>query len=120
MTTDTRDRLLLGALLDGATEVPVPTTRRNPARWPGYEPKTAVRVLRLQVGLIAAVWDFTAYGGSFGKNDATALVAAAELARSTRTPLLTVVRSGGTRLQEGVTALVGMSDPRRSARPGCR
>jgi hypothetical protein len=26
------------------------------------------------------VWDFTAYGGSFGEDDATALVAAARLA----------------------------------------
>ncbi len=108
MTSDTRDRLLLGSLLDGATRVPVPAARRDPSRWPGYEPRSAVRVLRLPVGLVAAVWDFGAYGGSFGEDDAGALVAAAELARSTRTPLLTVVRSGGTRLQEGMAALVGI------------
>ncbi len=103
-----RDHLLLGTLLDGAAELSVPAARRDPARWPGYEPRTAVRVLRLPVGAVAALWDFGAYGGSFGEDDAAALVAAAELARATRTPLLTVVRSGGTRLQEGMAALVGI------------
>ena len=103
-----RDRLLLGALLQGASRVPVPAARRDPSRWPGCQPRTAVRVLRLPVGLVAALWDFEACGGSFGEDDATALVAAAGLARSTRTPLLTVIRSGGTRLQEGMAALVGI------------
>jgi acetyl-CoA carboxylase carboxyltransferase component len=54
------------------------------------------------------VWDFTAYGGSFGEQDATALCAAAELAVREHRPLLTLVRSGGTRLQEGMAALVGI------------
>ena len=95
-------------LLDRAVPVPVPAARRDPVAWPGYVPRPSVRVLRLPAGPVAAVWDFSAYGGSFGEDDATALVAAADLARTERVPLLTVVRSGGTRLQEGMAALVGI------------
>ena len=96
------------ALLDGATRVDVPAAGRNPAAWPGYEPRQAVQVWRLPTGPVAAAWDFTAYGGSFGEDDATALVAAARLAVEERRPLLTLVRSGGTRLQEGMAALTGI------------
>jgi len=95
-------------LLDRAVPVPVPAARRDPVAWPGYVPRPSVRVLRLPAGPVAAVWDFSAYGGSFGEDDATALVAAADLARAERVPLLTLVRSGGTRLQEGMAALVGI------------
>ncbi len=96
------------ALLAGATAVDVPAAGRNPAGWPGYVPRQAVTVWRLPRGPVAAAWDFSAYGGSFGEDDATALVAAARLAVSERRPLLTLVRSGGTRLQEGMAALVGI------------
>jgi acetyl-CoA carboxylase alpha subunit len=95
-------------LLSGATAVPVPALERNPAAWPGYEPRQAVSVWRLPRGPVAAVWDFGTYGGSFGEDDATALVHAARLAVAERRPLLTLVRSGGTRLQEGMAALVGI------------
>ena len=95
-------------LLRGATAVPVPALDRNPAAWPGYSPRQAVSVWRLPRGPVAAVWDFATYGGSFGEDDASALVAAARLAVAERRPLLTLVRSGGTRLQEGMAALVGI------------
>ena len=96
------------ALLADATRVDVPAAARNPAAWPGYVPRQAVSVWRLPSGPVAAAWDFSAYGGSFGEDDATALVAAARLAVVERRPLLTLVRSGGTRLQEGMAALVGI------------
>ncbi|MCW2692327.1 MAG: carboxyl transferase [Mycobacterium sp.] len=96
------------ALLAGATAVEVPAPGRNPAAWPGYVPRRAVSVWRLPSGPVAAAWDFSAYGGSFGEDDATALVVAAGLAKQARRPLLTLVRSGGTRLQEGMAALVGI------------
>ncbi|MCY7363991.1 MAG: acetyl-CoA carboxylase subunit alpha/beta, partial [Frankiaceae bacterium] len=95
-------------LLAGATRVEVPYDGRNPAAWPGYVPRQSVSVWRLASGPVAATWDFSAYGGSFGEDDATALVAAAALAVELRRPLLTLVRSGGTRLQEGMAALVGI------------
>jgi acyl-CoA carboxylase subunit beta len=96
------------ALLADATRVDVPAAARNPAAWPGYVPRQAVSVWRLPSGPVAAAWDFSAYGGSFGEDDATALVEAARLAVAERRPLLTLVRSGGTRLQEGMAALVGI------------
>ncbi|HWG92924.1 MAG TPA: carboxyl transferase domain-containing protein, partial [Mycobacteriales bacterium] len=96
------------ALLAGAEPVEVPALRRDPARWPGYVPRTSVSVWRLPAGAVCAAWDFSVYGGSFGEDDATALAAAAALAVEERRPLVTVVRSGGTRLQEGVSALVGI------------
>lgn len=103
-------------LLAGATPVEVPLVARNPAAWPGYEPRAAVSVWRLPRGPIAATWDFRVQGGSFGEDDATALVAAAALAVEERRPLLTVVRSGGTRLQEGMAALVGIPRARIALR----
>ena len=95
-------------LLDGATPLDVPAARRDPARWPGYEPRQAVTAWRLAEGPVAAVWDFSVFGGSFGEDDATALVHAARTAVDLRVPLVTLVRSGGTRLQEGMAALVGI------------
>jgi acyl-CoA carboxylase subunit beta len=103
VTTDWR-----GPLLAGALPLDVPRARRDPSRWPGYEPKPSVTAVVLAAGPVAALWDFTAYGGSFGEDDATALVTAAAEAERRRVPLLTVVRSGGTRLQEGMAALVGI------------
>lgn len=103
-------------LLAGATPVEVPLVARNPAAWPGYEPRAAVSVWRLPRGPVAAVWDFRVQGGSFGEDDATALAAAVALAVEERRPLLTVVRSGGTRLQEGMAALVGIPRARIALR----
>lgn len=57
---------------------------------------------------VLAEWDFSRHGGSFGVDDATAFVAAVGTAIECRLPLLTVTRSGGTRLPEGMRALVGI------------
>jgi acetyl-CoA carboxylase carboxyl transferase subunit beta len=94
-------------LLAGGTRLPVAVAGRDPARWPGYTPRTAVTLWRLERA-VAAAWDFSAYGGSFGEDDATVLAAAAATAVTERLPLLTLVRSGGVRLQEGMAALVGI------------
>ena len=95
-------------LLAGATELDVPVAARNPTAWPGYTPRRAVTAWVLSRGPVAAVWDFRVFGGSFGEDDATTLVAAAAEAVRRRVPLITLVRSGGTRLQEGMAALVGI------------
>lgn len=103
-------------LLAGAERVAVPAAGRDPGRWPGYTPRTAVTVWRLATGPVCAAWDFSVFGGSFGEDDATALVEAARLATAERRPLLTLVRSGGTRLQEGMAALVGIPRARLALR----
>jgi acetyl-CoA carboxylase alpha subunit len=84
---------------------------RNPVGWPGYEPAEVVRYAIGSLGgvqVVACVWDFAAFGGSFGELDASAFVEAAERAARYREPLVSFVRSGGVRLQEGMAALVGM------------
>ena len=102
-------------LLQGAERLDVPVAGRNPAGWPGYAPKTAVTAWRSPQAVIAA-WDFSVYGGSFGEDDATVLATAAAEAVRARLPLLTLVRSGGTRLQEGMAALVGIPRARLALR----
>ncbi|HWH28317.1 MAG TPA: carboxyl transferase domain-containing protein [Mycobacteriales bacterium] len=96
------------ALLGGATPLDVAAARRDPLGWPGYVPRSSVSVWRLATGPVCAAWDFSVFGGSFGEDDATALATAAATAVAERRPLLTLVRSGGTRLQEGMAALVGI------------
>jgi acetyl-CoA carboxylase alpha subunit len=57
---------------------------------------------------VVASWDFAHQGGSFGEVDATAFVAATDVAIERGLPLVTLLRSGGTRLPEGMRALVGI------------
>ena len=82
----------------------------NRLGWPDYTPRNAVRWGRASIGgveTVLAAWDFSVFGGSFGERDASAFLAAVELAVKARRPLVTLVRSGGTRLQEGIAGLVG-------------
>ena len=100
-------------LLNGATLLDVRLARRNPGAWPGYDARPAVTAYRLQgspgaPGAVALAWDFAVQGGSLSEDDATVLVAAVRHAIRERVPLVTLVRSGGTRLQEGLAALVGI------------
>jgi acetyl-CoA carboxylase carboxyl transferase subunit beta len=84
---------------------------RSPIGWPGYAPTEVVRygIGQLSgINVVAAVWDFSQFGGSFGELDATAFAEAADRAARYREPLVSFVRSGGVRLQEGMAALVGM------------
>jgi acetyl-CoA carboxylase alpha subunit len=112
VTTDWRTPLLTGAsLLD------VRIARRDPCRWPNYHPEPSVRAYRLRgtpvsPGPVALLWDFNVQGGSFSEDDATVFVAAVRHAIRERVPLVTLVRSGGVRLQEGMAALVGMARAR--------
>jgi acetyl-CoA carboxylase carboxyl transferase subunit beta len=84
---------------------------RNPIAWPGYAPAEVVTHAIGTIGgirVVAAVWDFERFGGSFGELDADAFCEAAERAARYGEPLVSFVRTGGVRLQEGMAALVGM------------
>ena len=84
---------------------------RNPVAWPGYTPSEVVTSGIGTIGglrVVAAVWDFTSFGGSFGEVDADVFVEAADRAARYNEPLVSFVRSGGVRLQEGMAALAGM------------
>ena len=84
----------------------------NRLGWPGYVPRRAVRWGRATIGASAVIvvcWDFDVLGGSFGELDAGALLSAVDASIRARRPLVSLLRSGGTRLQEGVAGLVGMA-----------
>jgi acyl-CoA carboxylase subunit beta len=71
----------------------------------------AIAVRRRTIGSVDVVgvdWDFGVRGGSFGEHDATTFATACADAASAGVPLVTRLRSGGTRLQEGMRALVGI------------
>lgn len=108
MSTDWRE-----PLLRGATVLDVRLAHRNPGAWAGYEAQPAVRAYRLagspdQPGPVALAWDFSVQGGSFSEDDATVFGKAVAHAVRERVPVVTLVRTGGTRLQEGMAALVGI------------
>src|ERR1700760_1306598 len=84
----------------------------NRVGWPDYVPRRAVRWGRATIGpssVIVVAWDFAVLGGSFGELDAGAFLAAVDASIRARRPLISLLRSGGTRLQEGVAGLVGMA-----------
>jgi acetyl-CoA carboxylase carboxyl transferase subunit beta len=100
-------------LLEQVTWMPEPNERPvNRVGWPDYVPRRAVRWGRASIGpssVIVVAWDFDVLGGSFGELDAGAFLAAVDASIRARRPLISLLRSGGTRLQEGVAGLVGMA-----------
>ena len=97
--TDWRDAVLVGV---------EPLTEESVDAGPG---EAAVWVGRGRIGradVVVACWDFGHRGGSFGERDASAFAVACAEAAGTRRPLVSMIRSGGTRLQEGMRALVGI------------
>ena len=81
----------------------------------GSDDSVAIGVRSGDFGGLAAVvveWDFAVRGGTFGQAEADLFVDACSQAARSHTPLVTVVRSGGTRLQEGMRSLIGI--PRAS------
>lgn len=98
-------------LLADCVPVPVDSDLDDPLGFPDYTPRRAVTVARGRIAgqqAVAVVWDFRVYGGSFSVADADAFTVAARVAAVDRVPLVSFLRSGGTRLQEGVPALVGI------------
>jgi len=59
--------------------------------------------------VVLVVWDFAVAGGSLGERDGSSWVQATDYAVRTARPVVALVRSGGTRLTEGIGALVGMA-----------
>jgi acetyl-CoA carboxylase alpha subunit len=81
------------------------------ATWTPGDDLDGLRRGRGRVGdhdVVLAAWDFAVYGGSFGIAASQAFAAACDDAVTAGLPLISLVRSGGTRLQEGIAALAGM------------
>jgi acetyl-CoA carboxylase carboxyl transferase subunit beta len=81
---------------------------------PAVEPLDGSDVLHCSVArmgpheVVLVRWNFSRHGGTFGSLEADRFVSATAVAASRGLPLVTVLRSGGTRLQEGMQALVGI------------
>src|SRR3954463_16580862 len=99
--TDWRDAVLAGVrpLVDDGDEAPPGSSESSV--WAGHG-----RIGRADV--VVACWDFAGRGGSFGEREAGLFASACAEAAETRRPLVSMTRSGGTRLQEGMRALVGI------------
>jgi acyl-CoA carboxylase subunit beta len=99
--TDWRDAVLADV---------TPLTRPGADRTVASEPE-ALRTGAGRIGdaeFVVAAWDFAVHGGSFGEHEATAFTHACAEAAASGRPLVSLLRSGGTRLQEGMRALVGI------------
>ena len=96
--TDWRDAVLVGVS-------PLPNDVADP------RPDTGLWVGHGQIGradVVVAAWNFAVAGGSFGEREAGLFAIACAEAAATRRPLVSMIRTGGTRLQEGMRALVGI------------
>ncbi|MFI6803589.1 carboxyl transferase domain-containing protein [Streptomyces luteogriseus] len=117
-------REVLAALADDATfaELPAPTRQSRPdgpLAWPGYDDSRARAAERTgeqesvvcgtaRVGGIRAVliaFEFGFLGGSLGERTGDRLEAAYAYARERRFPVVPLVATGGSRMQEGMLAL---------------
>ncbi|MER5388202.1 carboxyl transferase domain-containing protein [Saccharopolyspora sp. NPDC002686] len=115
-------RALVEAIGRGFEEFEPPAVRDavdGPLGWPGYDDQRAratdrsgadesVLCGRAQVGERSAVlvaFDFAYLGGSVGEAAGARIVAAFERAGELRLPVISLVASGGSRMQEGICAL---------------
>lgn len=116
-------REAIGLVADGFTELPAPTGEYapdGPLTWEGYDASRARAAERTgeeesvvcgsaRVGGTAAVvisFEFGFLGGSLGERTGDRLEAAYTYAREHRLPVVSLVATGGSRMQEGMRALV--------------
>lgn len=115
-------RALVDAVGRGFVEFAPPAPRTSgdgPLGWPGYAEQRAratgrtdadesVLCGRAALGEREAVliaFDFAFLGGSVGEDTGARIVAAFEQARAQRLPVISLIASGGSRMQEGIRAL---------------
>ncbi|RRO18941.1 acetyl-CoA carboxylase [Saccharopolyspora rhizosphaerae] len=115
-------RALVESIGQGFAEFAPPSSRTSgdgPLDWPGYADQRAaaagradadesVLCGRARVGEGEAVliaFDFAYLGGSVGEDTGARIVAAFEHARELRLPVISLIASGGSRMQEGIRAL---------------
>jgi acetyl-CoA carboxylase beta subunit len=115
-------RAAIAEVADRFVETDDDVVSDDPLRWPGYatqrrrardrsgETEAVIcgrgRIGRTEVAIIA--FDFAFMGGSMGEATGRRVTNAITRARTQRRPVMTLVSSGGCRMQEGMTALVQM------------
>ncbi|NIH82631.1 carboxyl transferase domain-containing protein [Amycolatopsis viridis] len=116
-------RAVIGAVCSGFTELPAPpeggSATDGPIGWPGYDDARARAAERTgepesvvcgvgQIGGTEAVviaWEFGFLGGSVGRRTGDRIEAAFTRARELRAPVVSMIATGGSRMQEGMVAL---------------
>lgn len=122
---------LIDSVTDEFTEFEPPDVpdEHDPLRWPGYSEQHASAVHRTghdeavrcghgTLGSREAVliaFDFAFLGGSVGAATGARIVHAFERARQLRVPIISLVTSGGSRMQEGIRALSQLQEIARAA-----
>jgi acyl-CoA carboxylase subunit beta len=112
----------IDGLLDGFEPLPDQPLAQDPLRWPGYAATLAdarrrtgdqqsVTTGRARIGAQACVtvaFNFAFMGGSMGEAEGQRITEAIAVAVNERLPLVSVLRSGGVRMQEGMRGLIQM------------
>jgi acetyl-CoA carboxylase carboxyl transferase subunit beta len=116
-------RELIGSVSSGFTEFPAPPIRSStvdgPIGWPGYDESRGRAEERTgehesvvcgvgKIGDVEAtliVFEFGFLGGSLGRRTGDRLEAAFTRARELGTPVVSMIATGGSRMQEGMAAL---------------
>jgi acetyl-CoA carboxylase beta subunit/acetyl-CoA carboxylase alpha subunit len=113
-------REAIEAVTGGFEEFGAETSSRNPLGWPGYEDQLArareksgeeesVVTGEAYVGetpVVVVAFDFRFLGGSMGEATGQKIVEAFERARESRRAVVSLVATGGARMQEGMLSLV--------------
>lgn len=108
--------------VDGFLPLDLPGRSADPLRWPGYGDQLAAAAARAgreravvtgtgEIGghrCVLVAFDFAFLGGSVGEVESAAIAAAFEAAIREALPVVSLVSTGGTRIQEGTRALAGM------------
>ncbi|WP_435582012.1 carboxyl transferase domain-containing protein [Amycolatopsis thermoflava] len=126
-------RAVIGSVCSGFTELPAPPSVESgvdgPIGWPGYDSAYARAASRTGEsesvvcgvgkfgGTEATViaWEFGFLGGSLGRRTGDRIEAAFERARELRTPVVSMIATGGSRMQEGMAALTQLQRIARQA-----
>jgi acetyl-CoA carboxylase carboxyl transferase subunit beta len=115
-------RAAIEAVADGFAEADTALVSTDPLRWPGYEAQRdrarersgesesvlcgTARIAGREVEVIA--FDFRFMGGSMGEAAGRRITRAIDRAIAARRPVVSLVGSGGCRMQEGMRSLVQM------------
>ncbi|MDQ0377492.1 carboxyl transferase domain-containing protein [Amycolatopsis thermophila] len=116
-------RTVIDSVCSGFTELPVSTPDESgvdgPIGWPGYDDARARAVERTgeaesvvcgvgkfgDTEATVIAWEFGFLGGSLGRRTGDRIEAAFTRARELRTPVVSMIATGGSRMQEGMAAL---------------
>ena len=126
-------RAVAGSVCSGFTELPAPAPAESgvdgPIGWPGYDDARHRAVEKTgetesvvcgvgKVGDVEATviaWEFGFLGGSLGRRTGDRIEAAFVRARELRTPVVALIATGGSRMQEGMAALTQLQRIARQA-----